>query len=68
MADFDHPDVKELLAEANFAVVSSHNPDGSILSTVTWIDYADGVLAVNSMVGRAWPSNLERDPQITALV
>ena len=66
--ELDNPEAQELLAEPNFAVVSSQNQDGSILSTVTWIDYVDGVLAVNSMAGRKWPRNLERDPSITALV
>lgn len=35
---------------------------------MVWIDVEQGRLAVNSAVGRAWPSNLERDPRITIVV
>ena len=28
-----------------------------------WINAEDGRLAVNSAVGRKWPTNLQRDPQ-----
>ncbi|MGH2858753.1 MAG: PPOX class F420-dependent oxidoreductase [Solirubrobacteraceae bacterium] len=60
--------VKALLEGPNYAVISTHNSDGSILSTVVWISLEDGELAVNSAEGRRWPSNLDRDPHVTALV
>ncbi len=68
MTDINDEGVRELLAAPNYAVVSTVNADGSILSTVVWVDFAAGVLAVNSAVGRQWPTNLERDPHITLLV
>jgi len=68
MSELTDAGVQGLLAAPNHAVLSSHNPDGSILSTVVWIDYADGVLAVNSAVGRQWPTNLDRDPRVTIVV
>ncbi len=68
MATLDDPEVRKLLTEPNHAVVSTFNPDGSIHSTVVWIDLEDGQLAVNSAKGRRWPSNLERDSRITALI
>jgi PPOX class probable F420-dependent enzyme len=68
MTDITHEGVLSLLAAPNFAVLSSHNPDGTILSTVVWIDYVDGQLAVNSAVGRQWPSNLDRDGRVSILV
>jgi len=68
MTDLTDPGVQELLTAPNYAVVASHNPDGTILSTVAWIDYVDGVLAVNSAVGRHWPANLDRDPRVTVVV
>lgn len=68
MSELTDPGVQELLAAPNHAVLSCHNPDGSILSTVVWIDYVDGVLAVNSAVGRQWPTNLDRDPRLTVVV
>ena len=62
------PEVQRLLAEPNYAVISTLNPDGVDPGTVVWIDSEDGALAVNSAVGRTWPTNLERDPRITVLV
>jgi PPOX class probable F420-dependent enzyme len=68
VASIDDPDVRELLEKPNFAVLSTSNPDGSIHSTMTWIDAENGSVAVNSAAGRRWPSNLERDPHLTAVV
>ena len=64
----DDPAVRRLLEQKNHAVCSTMNEDGSIHSTVVWADLQDGRLAVNSAVGRRWPSNLERDPRITVVV
>lgn len=68
MATLDDPGVRALLDKPNHAVVSTRNEDGSIHSTVVWVDVEDGRLAVNSAVGRKWPSNLQADPTITVLV
>jgi PPOX class probable F420-dependent enzyme len=68
MTDFDNARVQELLARPNFAVISTTNPDGTITSTVVWQDTRDGKLAVNSALGRRWPTNLKRDPRATVVV
>ena len=68
MATLNDSEVRKLLSEPNYAVVSTFNADGSILSTIVWISAEDGTVAVNSAKGRLWPTNLERDPRITALV
>jgi PPOX class probable F420-dependent enzyme len=68
MATLNDSEVSKLLSEPNYAVVSTLNSDGSILSTIVWISADDGTVAVNSARGRRWPTNLERDPHITALV
>ncbi len=70
MASLDDPGVRALLdkPKPNHAVVSTLNEDGSVHSTVVWVDVQDGRLAVNSAVGRVWPKNLERDPRITVMV
>ena len=68
MATLNDSEVRKLLSEPNYAVVSTFNSDGSILSTIVWISAEDGTVAVNSARGRLWPTNLERDPRITALV
>jgi len=59
---------RELLENPNYAVVSTLNKDGSIHNTIVWISAEDGTVAVNSAVGRLWPTNLERDPRVTVLV
>jgi len=68
MATIQDPEVRELLEKPNYAVVSTHNRDGSIHSTITWVAAEDGNVTVNSAVGRLWPTNLERDPRVNVLV
>jgi len=68
MATLNDTEVRALLEKPNYAVISTLNPDGSVLSTVCWIDAHDGTVAVNSAVGRRWPTNLQRDPRVTVLV
>src|SRR5437588_11606933 len=64
----DQP-VKDLLEQPNYAVVSTVNKDGSLHSTIVWISAeGDGTVAVNSAVGRIWPTNLERDPHVAVVV
>ena len=59
---------QELLSAPNYAVISTLNKDGSIHSTIVWVSDEGGEIAVNSAVGRLWPTNLERDPHVTVVV
>ena len=68
MASLDDPDVRELLEKPNYAVVSTHNQDESIHSTVVWVDAENGSVALNSTIDRKWPTNLQRDPRVNVLV
>ena len=68
MASLNDPEVQDLLEKPNYAVVSTFNANGSIHNTVVWIGAEDGAAAVNSALGRLWPSNLQRDPRVTVLV
>ena len=69
MASLDDPGVRLLLEQqVNHAVLSTFDPDGSVHSAVVWVDVVEGRIAVNSAVGRRWPTNLERDPRLTVLV
>jgi PPOX class probable F420-dependent enzyme len=70
VASLSDPGVQALLTgpRPNHAVVSTLNEDGSIHSTVVWVSLEDGRLAVNSAVGRKWPTNLERDPAVAVVV
>jgi PPOX class probable F420-dependent enzyme len=68
MATLSDPGVRELLEKPNYAVVSTHNADGSIHSTVIWVGAENGTVSINSAVGRVWPANLQRDPRVTLVV
>ena len=68
MTSITDPGPRELLDEPNYAVVSTLNAGGSIHQTVVWISAEGDRVAVNSAVGRLWPTNLERDPRISVLV
>ena len=68
MASLNDPEVRGLLEPANFATLSTHNPDGTIHSTVVWMSLEDGVFAVNGAQGRQWSNNIERDPHVTVCV
>ena len=56
---------EELLKGKNFAHVGTLRADGSVQVAPVWVDVQDGLPVVNTAEGRAWPSNLERDPRIT---
>jgi PPOX class probable F420-dependent enzyme len=68
MASLDDPAVRALLEPANYAVVSTLNPDGGISSSIVWVSLEGDELAVNSAAGRKWPTNLDRDGHVTLLV
>ena len=69
MTSLNDPNVRELLEQPNYAVVSTHNENGSIHSTIAWIALEDhAAVSVNSAIGRRWPANLQRDPRVTLLV
>jgi PPOX class probable F420-dependent enzyme len=68
MASLNDPAVRELLEQPNYAVISTINANGAIHNTIVWISAEDGAVAVNSAIGRLWPTNLQRDPRITAVV
>ena len=68
MTSLNDQAIRALLEQPNVAVVSTHNEDGTILSTVAWVNTEGDELAVNSAVGRKWPTNLQRDPQVTVVI
>jgi PPOX class probable F420-dependent enzyme len=68
MASLDDPAVRALLEPANYAVVSTLNPDGSISNSIVWVSLESDELAVNSAAGRKRPTNLDRDGHVTLLV
>ncbi|HZU60681.1 MAG TPA: PPOX class F420-dependent oxidoreductase [Solirubrobacteraceae bacterium] len=69
MANLTNPQVRELLEQPNYCVVSTLNADNSIHNTIVWISAEDDdAVAVNSAVGRRWPTNLQRDAHVNLLV
>ncbi len=58
----------QLLSNPNYATVATRNRDGSIHQTIVWVSAEGDAIAVNSAVGRLWPTNLERDPHVSVLV
>jgi PPOX class probable F420-dependent enzyme len=58
-------DLAELLEKPNHAVIATLNADGSVHSTIIWINVEGDNIAFNSARGRVWPANLERDPRVT---
>jgi PPOX class probable F420-dependent enzyme len=68
MTTLDDPGVQALLAKPNHAVLSTLGEDGSIHSAVVWADVQDGRLALNSAVGRKWPTDLESNPTISVVI
>jgi PPOX class probable F420-dependent enzyme len=68
MAEIDDRDVQELLTGPNFGVISTHNPNGTILSTVVWVGWFDGELSINTAAGRPWCRNIEQNPNLTLLI
>ncbi len=68
MTTLNDPEVRGVLEPANYATLSTHNPDGSIHSAVVWKSLEDGVFAVNGAQGRQWSNNIERNPHVTVCV
>ncbi|HEY1522891.1 MAG TPA: TIGR03618 family F420-dependent PPOX class oxidoreductase [Solirubrobacteraceae bacterium] len=69
MASLNDTAVRGLLQQPNYALVSTLNADDSIHSTIVWVSSeGDDAVAVNSAVGRLWPTNLQRDAHINVLV
>ena len=58
-------DLAELLSKPNHAVLATINADGSVHSTIIWIDVEGENVTFNSARGRVWPTNLAREPRAT---
>lgn len=60
--------VRSLLQAANVCVVSTIGKSGAVHAIPVWVDTDGENLILNSVEGRAWPSNLERDPRVTCTI
>jgi PPOX class probable F420-dependent enzyme len=59
---------RALLEEPNFCFVATLRKDGTPHVVPVWVDVDDGHVVLNSARGRAWPANVERDPNVTLTV
>jgi PPOX class probable F420-dependent enzyme len=59
---------RELLEAKNFCVVGTLRRDGTTHQVPVWVDVEEDHVLLNSAVGRAWPTNAERDPRVSLLV
>jgi len=62
----DH--VRSFLEGPNYASLATLDPDGAPRQAVVWYLFDGRDLIVNSLVGRRWPANLQRDPRIAISV
>jgi PPOX class probable F420-dependent enzyme len=60
--------VRRFLEPPRFAIVATLNPDGSPLQAVIWYLLDGEDVVFNSMRGRQWPSNLQRDQRVSITV
>ncbi len=58
---------REIIDAPNHVTVSIARPDGSVQSIVAWAALEDGNVALNSAVGRSWPTNLLNAGRATVL-
>ncbi len=58
----------ELLRSRALAHFATVMPDGSPHVSPVWIDYADGMILVNTAEGRAKWRNVQRDPRVALSV
>lgn len=59
---------RELLEEPNFCYVATVRRDGTPHVVPVWADLDGDEIRLNSARGRAWPTNLARDPRVTLTV
>lgn len=63
------PAVRRFLsAPLRFGVIATSGADGTPHQAVVWYALDDDKILVNSLVGRRWPADLQRDPRIALTV
>jgi PPOX class probable F420-dependent enzyme len=62
------PEVDELLARPNPAVVGTVRPDGSPHTVPTWYDWEDGLILLNMDESRLRLRHMRRDPRVALTV
>lgn len=65
---FMNEDVRKLFDAANYATVTSINPDGGPQSSVVWVRTDGDDILFSTVKGRRKPRNFARDPRAGILV
>ena len=60
--------VTTFLEPPRYAVVATHDADGTIWQAVVWYVLVDDGILMNSLDGRRWSRNLERDGRLSFAV
>jgi PPOX class probable F420-dependent enzyme len=60
--------IRELLEAKNYSTVCTVAANGSIHALPTWVDTDGEHVLLNSVAGRAWVRNSEREPRLTCNV
>ena len=65
--DISSEPIHKFFADRNFAFISTINKDGSPQVTPTWIDIdeANGLILINTAVGRLKQKNVSKDPRVS---
>lgn len=61
-------DIREFIDDIKFATIATIDPDGTPRQAVIWYTVLGDEIALNSKVGRRWPSNLLHDPRVSISV
>jgi PPOX class probable F420-dependent enzyme len=59
---------KQFLDNPYVGIVTTVRGDGSLQSTVVWVDREDGNVSFNTAMGRAKPTHLQQNPHVSLLV
>ncbi|MGA7370255.1 MAG: PPOX class F420-dependent oxidoreductase [Nitrososphaeraceae archaeon] len=65
--DISSEPILKFFADRNFAFLSTINKDGSPQVTPTWVDIdeEEGLILINTAVGRLKQTNVSRDPRVS---
>lgn len=66
-AALDAP-ARALLEAKNVCTVCTQAADGTIHAQAVWVDTDGESVILNSVPGRAWLRNVERDPRVTCMI
>jgi len=61
------PPLREFLEEVMPVTVGLRRADGGVQLNPVWYEFRDGHVWLNSAVGRAWPTRLQRQKDLTLL-